>query len=290
MPTVFHPLSSYKSTYLNSRIKSVEHLAERIIMSLGGSVIDIEITCDQLFDDIARAVERYVKHVGYTREYLIFRSDLYEPGWGVNLSRLFSISTEMKENPDTGLSASFDYDLEEERKVLGVFEFNEGVSSGIGQLFTIESTLMNQVFFSPSIGNFGFDVLSWHIAKEYLEMREKCFASKIQYSFEKDSQLLRLFPEPRVGEATYYGMVGCYVEKAFKDCLKEPWVFDYARSLVMETAGFVRGKFQGTTLFGQGTINYNDMLAYGKEEKRRLEDQLEGNKHSDYKGVMFFVG
>lgn len=289
MPTVYNPLSSYNSTYLNNRIKSTEQLAESIIMSLGGTVINIEVTCDQLYAFIARAVERYVKHVGYTREYLIFRSDLYEPGWGVNLSKLFAISSEMQQNPDTGLSASFDYDIEQERKVLGVFEFNEGVSSGIGQLFTIESTLMNQVFFSPSIGNFGFDVLSWHIAKEYLEMREKCFASKIQYSFSKDSQLMRLFPEPRVGESTYYGMVGCYVEKAFKDCLKEPWVFEYARSQVMIAAGYSRDKFQGTTLFGSGTIS-NAMLSHGREDERRLIDQLESNKHSDYKGTMFFIG
>jgi hypothetical protein len=291
MSTIYYPLDSYKSTYLNSRCSSMEILAERIVMSLGGGVVDVEVGCDLIMDCIGQAVELYIKHVGYSREFLLFRSDLYQNGWGIDLGRLFSISSEMQDDPNfPNLSAGYDYDIDVPRKVLGVFEFNEGITSGIGNLFTIESTMMNMIMFSPGIGNMGFDILSWHIAKEYLEMREKVFATKVQFRFNKDTQLMRLFPEPRPEITPYYGLIGCYVEKAFKDCLKERWVFEYAQALVMRTIGFIRGKYQNTTLFGSGTINYNDMLSLGNSKEEKLREQIKSANHEDWKGVMFFVG
>ena len=84
------PVSSFYSTNLNNKICSYDRLAERISRSLGAPLVNIEIHQDQLYENIGIAVEMFTKFAGYTREYLIFNSDLYERGKGVRLDVLFT--------------------------------------------------------------------------------------------------------------------------------------------------------------------------------------------------------
>ena len=51
-----------------------------------------------------------------------------------------------------------------------------------------------------------------------------------------------------------------------------------------------RGKYQGTSLFGSGTIAYQDLMSQGTTEKKELEDQLLGGKQEDQEPPMFFMG
>ena len=99
-------------------------------------------------------------------------------------------------------------------------------------------------------------------------------------------------PPPSVtGQARFYGIIGCYLEKPLIDIVKEPWVYQYALALTKIGVGRVRGKFSGTTLFGGGSLN-NDVLAEGITEKEKLETQLfEGVPgFGDADPPMFFVG
>ena len=91
------PVSSFYSTNLNNKICSYDRLAQRISRALGAPLINIEVHQDQLYENIGIAVEMFTKFAVYTREYVIFDSNLYKRGEGIRLDVLFSANrTETK--------------------------------------------------------------------------------------------------------------------------------------------------------------------------------------------------
>ena len=379
------PLSAFQSTNLSSKIDSFNRLSDRILRSLGYPFINIELHRDQLYENISIAGEMFAKFAGYTREYLVFDSNLYIKDYGMKLDVLFtakasdtfaqqianvnvnpqyskyvnnptttvyvvnsaipgtyftsmsavsstlvdgttanmvidktvydyiinedsSLATffiksiqqpitilgEPARQPSTGYLNSFDYDVMDYRKVMSVVDFEEGSTSGINTLFTIEQTLAQQTYFSYAMGNYGFDLISWYVLKDWLKNREKLLATKPSWDFDERTQILRMYPQPKASKdssSRYYGVISCYVERALRDIIKEPWVYQYALALCKITLGRVRGKYTGTTLFGGGSVNA-DMLQEGLTEKEELERKLyEGAPGlGDNEPPMFFIG
>jgi len=189
---------------------------------------------------------------------------------------------------------SFDYDIMDYRKVIDVIDFEEGTSTGVNTLFTIEQTLAQQTYFSYAMGNYGFDLISWYVLKNWLKDREKLLAIRRYIQFDDRTQYLTMYPPPRTpgSGSRFYGVVNCYVERRLRDIIKEPWVYQYALALSKIAIGNVRGKYTGTTMFGGGQINYNDLLTQGLREKEELEKKLfEGAPgFGDASPPSFFVG
>ena len=231
------PISGFQSTNLNSKVDNFNRLSDRILRTLGYPFINVEIHRDQLYENISLAVEYFSKFAGYTKEYLIFDSNLYRKDYGIKIDDLFTLqnSDTFKEQKDldtpnkdftksietketvfaatstipgsqfssisslssaleNGISAndifaedfyneiitelpsvsslflpqvknnftrkgtvvsdtdqfinSFDYDVMDYRKVIAVTDFEEGSTTGINTLFTIEQTLAQQTYFS----------------------------------------------------------------------------------------------------------------------------------------------
>lgn len=86
------PVSAFQSTNLNSKIETFNDLGDRIKRSLGYPVISLEIHQDQLFNNIQIAIEYFSKFAGFTEEYLIFDSRIYEKNKGVRLDHLFTLA------------------------------------------------------------------------------------------------------------------------------------------------------------------------------------------------------
>jgi len=413
------PPEDYYSTYLNPRVKDIESLSERIAMSLGYPQINVEAHTKQVYDNIAQACELFTKFAGYTEEYLIFHSSLYEQHKGLHMPKLFNhtpglsanvvnedvsynttpvhtqqinilnedrpiysftassaeatpvefllqfkgdyyhhatkflitaIYNDITDEVDasvaeygttyngdtkhvtfnvvtggdtveivinsavqgiatvtvndnatpkttqlTSYSRAVDDLLNSYRKVIDVFTFEEGTTSGINTLFTIEQTLAQQTYFSYAMGKYGFDLVSWYVLKEWLSMREKLLTQKFHWRFNEREQRLYITPEPvrENNRAEFYAAVGCYVEKPLRDVLKEVWVYQYALALTKITIGRIRGKYQGTDLFGGGSPNFQDLLQEGLSEKESLESALTDNiapGFGDAAPPMFFVG
>lgn len=377
------PVSAFQSTNLSSKIDSFNRLSDRILRSLGYPFINVELHRDQLYENISIASEMFAKFAGYTREYLIFDSDLYIKDYGMKLDALFtaktsdtfaqqiankninpqyskyvsspsttvyvanssipgsyftsmsSVSSSLVEGTtanmvldstiynyiinqnaalapffiqniqkpvtvlgDHGLTStflnSFDYDIMDYRKVIAIVDFEEGSSTGINTLFSIEQTLAQQTYFSYAMGNYGFDLVSWYVLKDWLKNREKLLATKPSYDFDDRTQIMRLYPQPKAARDSstrYYGVISCYVERPLKDIIKEQWVYQYSLALSKIVLARVRGKYTGTTLFGGGQINAN-MLEEGLAEKEKLETKLyEGAPGlGDNEPPLFFVG
>lgn len=374
------PLSAFLSTNLNNQIETYDRLGDRIKRSLGYPLVSLEIHPDQLRENINIAVEYFTKYAGFTKEFLIFDSNLYERGKGIRLDLLYTLAntnldTAAKkvkgENPlgpgaeyyadtreavyiatsdidssifssssalsgqltqgienfeivdkdlyDTittfnpSLSSSFkqtnrktltlqgeeteattyqvmfDYDLMDYRRVVAVTDFEEGSTTGINTLFTLEQTLAQQTYFSYALGNYGFDLVSWYTLKEWLDTREKVLSLRKDVKFNDRTQYLQLYPQPK---NRYYGVVSCYVEKPIRDVIKEQWVYEYATALTMISIGMVRGKFQGVSLIGGGSLNY-ELINEGYQRKKDLEAKiLEGASpgFGDADPVDFIVG
>mgnify|MGYP003630943573 FL=1 len=375
------PLSAFLSTNLNNKIETFDRLGDRIKRSLGYPLISLEIHTDQLRENIQIAVEYFTKYAGYTREYMIFDSDLYETNKGIRLDLLYtlantdldsnakkiagtnprgpsiefygetpepiftatssllsstftsssalsstftdgieqfelfdktlyssitsfnsSLSATFKENTRRTLSLEgestdattfqnvYDYDIMDYRKVMSVTDFEQGSSSGINTLFTLEQTLAQQTYFSYALGNYGFDLVSWYSLKEWMDTREKMLAIKKDIHFDERTQYLRMYPQPKLER--FYGVLSCYLERPIRDIIKEQWVYEYALALSMITIGRVRGKFGSVSLLGGGALNA-DMLGEGSTRKAELEQKLlEGASPGmgDNDPVLFFVG
>ena len=87
------PISGFQSTNLNSRINTFNRLSDRILRSLGYPFTNVEIHRDQLYENISIAIEYFTKFAGYTKEYLIFDSSLYQKDFGIKLDDLFTLQT-----------------------------------------------------------------------------------------------------------------------------------------------------------------------------------------------------
>ena len=90
------PISAFQSTNLNSKIDNFNRLSDRVLRSLGYPFINIEIHRDTLYENISIACEMFAKFAGYTQEYILFDSNLYEKNHGIRLDHLFSL-----QNTDT---------------------------------------------------------------------------------------------------------------------------------------------------------------------------------------------
>jgi hypothetical protein len=215
-------------------------------------------------------------------------------GGAVNASRndtLNDVTTISQLTATNPIIGRFDSLTRQSRKVIDVYSHEESSSSSLNTLFTIEQTLAQQTYFSYAMGNYGFDLISWYILKQWLETREKMLSTKRYFKFNERTQHLLLIPEPRTGER-FYGVVSCYVEKPVYDLIKEPWVYQYALALTKITLGRVRGKFGSAQLFGGTTLD-TSILQEGLTEKKDLEEMLlkgASPGFGDADPPMFFVG
>jgi hypothetical protein len=371
------PVSAFMSTNLNSKIECFQELGARILRLLGHPIINVEIHPDQLYDAISMATEFYTKYAGYTREFLIFDSRLYETNKGLRLDHLFTVANTgfttsqklaepARSNPDfnvdipsamyvslstipnsyftsssalssavseagitefqivdtstyaeltafspslsavfkkspqrkissqcvpsnaTSFNNMFDYDVMEYRKVIAITDFEEGSNTGVNTLFTLEQTLAQQTYYSYAMGNYGFDLLSWHTMKDWIDTREKLLAIRRDIHFDQRTQYMKLFPQPK--NTQFWGVVSCYVERPLRDIIKEKWVLEYSTALAKVMWGRILTKITGATLVGGGSFNGETILAEGVKEKEALETMLIEGGYGDFEPPMFLVG
>ena len=87
------PLEAYMSTDLNNKNKTYDDISERILHFFGYPAVSVsDLHRDQIYDAISMAVERFYKHAGVVKEYLILDSRLYEQNHGIPIDKLCTIS------------------------------------------------------------------------------------------------------------------------------------------------------------------------------------------------------
>ena len=301
-PTQFDAPRDAGSTNLNSKIKTYSDLIKRVKMQLGYPIVQVELCDEMIVEHIDTALEWYTKYAGYTEEMLVFDSGNYIAGYGLPVDKIFSqlyclsqIEPRMgnKRADNTPAQGQFiDYDLDSYRKVVDCWSFDEADGQQSDYLFSMEYIFAQQTYYSYVLGNYGFDLTTWHILKDWIDTREKMFALKRRVIFDERKQVLKLIPEPRNDSRNherFVGVLGCYVEKPIKELISERWIYQYTSALTKIAIGNIRGKFTSVSMFGGGTVNYNDLLSQGLEEKKTLETELM-EKHGEVPPIKFFVG
>jgi hypothetical protein len=309
VPNRFHGSMTF-----SPKVTTYDLLAQRVRRALGEPLVQVEISSEQIYENIDLASEYFTKFAGVTEEYLIFRSDFYIQGVGLKIDKLINITPDLYNssdstrtsptssyeyqtpNPNTKMqdmsardnSLGWDYDMNAYRKVIDVFSFEEGNNSGVNTLFTIEHTIAQQAYFGNLLGNVGYDLITWQALKTWIDTREKLLALKPYVRFNPDTQIMKLIPEP-APSSVYYGLIGCKVQKPIKDIVSQLWVYRYVLALCKITIGHVRGKYAGSNLFGNQTVNYADIQRQGEKEKDELEKEIM-TAMVDTDPVRFFLG
>lgn len=87
------PLEAYMSTDLNNKNITYDDISERILHFFGYPAVSVsDLHRNQIYDAISMAVERFYKHAGVVKEYLILDSRLYEQNHGIPIDKLCTIS------------------------------------------------------------------------------------------------------------------------------------------------------------------------------------------------------
>lgn len=155
------PVSAFQSTNLNNKLETFGDVAERIKRSLGYPLITLEIHQDQLFQNIQIAVEYFSKFAGYTKEFLIFDSVLYEKNKGIRLDYLFTLAkaglTDKQKVSNKPVWPGADFTIETPQSVFistsslnsSLFSASSSLSSvfssGLPELEIVDKTLYNSI-------------------------------------------------------------------------------------------------------------------------------------------------
>jgi len=145
--------------------------------------------------------------------------------------------------------------------------------------------MAQQTYYSYAMGNFGFDLLSWHAVKDWQDTREKLLAIKRDVHFDNRTQYLRLIPQPK--SSHFYGILECYVERPLTDIIKEKWVLDYSVALSKIMWGRILTKITGASMMDGSTLNGGEILSEGVSEKKELETFLIEGGYGDFDTLGF---
>ena len=256
-----------------------QQLAQKIKRRLGHPLIKVELDNSQLNDAIDYARDKFIKWaVGQATQEVFFTMALsasqtiYDLPIGV---------TEVVGYDDTGNSGG-----------------------GINTLFTIDNFLFNQGMYQSlfSTAGGGYTVVSYHIARDFLETIRKYTPSTYTYRYHRYQNQIEVQPPPPVGNSlsivqdgiTYtVDSPGFILIRAFmmegstnvsdwtngssnNDFYVNDWLYDYATAEAKEIMGRIRSKFANFQSIGNQGISMdgNELITEGKEEKRELEERV----------------
>jgi hypothetical protein len=200
----------------------------------------------------------------------------------------------------TYLSGNVDQSLGRQRKVLGVFDIETGSQAGYGGfggdlLFNFDYALLASTFgydlqgSRMAQGKNGYDLLTYHMAKGFVENSRKMLRY-VSYQFDPKTQYLKIMPEP--GSSGMLGtggtcnscngsentnqcyIVGLYVEPLIQELLSEYWVREWVTARALWTLGRIRGKFAGVTLYGGVQILGEQLVSEANERMKELMAEL----------------
>jgi hypothetical protein len=239
--------------------KSKGDLADLIRRRLGEPVIKVELTTQQIFDAIDYAKQKWVK-------------------WGVGNSMVETYFTLLL------LAGQNFYDLP--IGVVDVADYDDkGSDYGINTLFTLDNFLYSRGFFNSLMwtGGYGYSLLSYHIALDFLKTVDRYTPSIYNYKYHKYTNQIEVHPFPPSGnvldladengvnrtydspgfvlirsymiEGSHYGgmetslqksswkRTGLYSGDSDSSFYTSDWIFDYALAECKIMLGRIRSKF-----------------------------------------------
>lgn len=219
----------------------------------------------------------------------------------------------------TYLDGSIDPAINKKRKVLGVYTVEAGSQTGYGGyggdlLFNFDYALMASTFgydlngTRTSMSRNGYDLLTYHMAKSFVEM-SRDMLRYVSYRFDAKTQWLQITPEPpfnqmgsglddfeesccggsNLSRNSQCYIAGLYLEPTIQECLSEYWVREWVLARAMWTLGRMRSKFTGVTLYGGIQLNGDQLVQEGSKRMEQLLKELRQDLYYSAPAV-FFIG
>lgn len=123
----------------------------------------------------------------------------------------------------------------------------------------------------------GADLVGYELGLQYLEMIKQRYTVKMDIQFMEESKKVRLSPAPK-GEGVVIIPVWSRVEDGV--LFDNIWIRRYIAALCMIQCGRNVSKYTGITFAGGATVNGEYFLREGREEKEKLEKELDDNKYN----------
>lgn len=141
-----------------------------------------------------------------------------------------------------------------------------------------------------------FDLVSYHIVNEYMELMEIMFAGRIAFTWRETDRVLSIHQSIHRFEKV---LLDAAVERTEQDLLQDRWVSNWIQSWATAEAcqllAEIRGKYQ--TLPGAGggvALNSSDLRTRAKEEfencLQELDDYVANNAEDYGIGTQFVIG
>jgi len=244
---------------------------------LGYPLVKVELTDDQIKDNIYRALDMFIKYASDNGSEEAFYSLMLSAG-------------------------QTDYELPE--GILDVIDFNdEGYGDhGINTLFTMQNQLYNAGLLNFGDLGTGLTMVSYHLALDFIEVIQRYTTTGFQWNYDDVERILTVSPEPESGTITIHepntgsskivnspgwillkvkqligtGRPGFSSNKAYSALYNKTWVKEYTLALCKIVLGEIRRKFESYSSIGNTGIALNGdaLLSEGKEEKEQLEEKL----------------
>ena len=228
---------------------------------------------------------------GYNKDQFKKSKDKVVTEGGEKLNIYWEDSELGKQRDELHYAKMYDYDVMDYRKVISVYDFQEGSSSAMSSLFAFETAMAATTYYNYQFSMRGFDLTSWTAMNMWRKDRDKLLATKHSWNFDPHTQYFTLSPQPRKDRERFFGVLHCYVEQPLRDVIKSPWVWRYALALCKIIIGTVRSKWGDVQLLGGGVISGNTLLQAGETEKKELEQQLiEKRGFGEAEPPVFFIG
>lgn len=248
-------------------------LMNEVRYELGYPVIDVELTQEQLDFCVSRAIEeiRGKSGIGYRHGFFFMR---------VNAETQRYLLT----NRIQGMHKIVN--------VQGVFRLTSAFLSSAHGAGVYGQIVLQHLY------NMGtFDLLSYHIISEYVELMEILFAGRVAYTWDEHSRELWLHHRFPFNERMV--LIECSTERYEQEIITDrwcrSWIRRYAAATAREILAEIRGKF--STLPGAGggvTLNAADLRTAAQTMKDALMKEIDdyvADKPEDYgMGSQFILG
>lgn len=288
IPAIDYYISEKEFEFLNANCKEADkellcHLKD-ISRRYPDGIEELSIISGQLYDYL-------ILRRGYCKEQFKKSKDKVVTEGGEKLNIYWEDSELGRQRDELHYSKMYDYDVMDYRKVISVYDFQEGSSSAMSSLFAFETAMAATTYYNYQFSMRGFDLTSWTAMNQWRKDRDKLLATKHSWHFDPHTQYFTLSPQPRKDRERFFGVLHCYVEEPLRNVIKSPWVWRYALALCKIIIGTVRSKWGDVQLLGGGVISGNTLLQAGEAEKKELEQQLiEKRGFGEAEPPVFFIG
>lgn len=228
-----------------ARIKTADNLVEYTLRQLGAPSIQVEVTEDQILDNIDKAIGKFAYYAMDGQEEMILDVQIVD--------------------------GQMEYQLDD--RVTAIL--NLRTASNFSSLYRLPGgyVFANQPMGLSLLENMSsVDITNMSMYLSKMSMLEQLFDIPVNYVYNEQTATLRLLEVPRENRMMILVAME-YEPKPIDKIYGHEWIKEYVEALTKITWGNVVGKYQSTLVNGS-TINYDRILSEGLEAKERLEERL----------------